>query len=135
LFIYLRSVYLRDTDATGVLYFPQQFDLALEAFEEFLKQGGFSLGELVNSSDFLLPVVHAEADYLAPLQVGDTLEITLSVKNIGTSSFTLHTEMLDKDKKQKVGHVSVVHVAISKATKTKIPLPKRVQDLLLTLKQ
>ena len=37
MFIYRTQIRLKDTDATGVLYFSEQYKFALEAFEEFLK--------------------------------------------------------------------------------------------------
>src|ERR1700735_4955363 len=88
MFIYHTQVRLKDTDATGVLFFTEQFRMASEAFEEFLKDRGFSLKQLLESS-YLMPIVHAEGDYFAPLIVGDELEISLRVLKLGTSSVTL----------------------------------------------
>ncbi len=78
MFTYQFQVRLQDTDATGVLYFPRQFQMAMEAFEEFLKHRGYSLRQLLESN-YLMPVVHAEGDYLAPVMVGDVLEVRLRV--------------------------------------------------------
>ena len=67
MFVHRTQVRLYHTDATGVLYFAEQFKLASETLEEFLKDRGFSSKELMSSAYFL-PVVHAEADY--PLLCG-----------------------------------------------------------------
>ncbi len=130
MFRHVRMIQLRDTDATGVLYFADQFKIALETLEFFLKKSGTSLGIIIDKENFLLPIVHAESDYLAPLRVGDEVEITLSVKKIGTSSFTLHYAFHDKEKQIPVGSVSIVHVTVSKETKKSIPIPQLLADLL-----
>ena len=122
----LVKIRLRDTDATGVLYFTEQMRMALEVLEE-----RFSLKKMMEHENFLLPIVHAEADYFSPLTVGDEVEITPSVKNIGTTSFTLNYQFWKENKE--VGQVTLVHVAISKIGKSSIPIPQIVLDFLKTL--
>ncbi len=121
------KIRLRDTDATGVIYFTEQMRLALEVLEEL-----FSLKDMLEGS-FLLPVVHAEADYFSPLRVGDEVDITPSVQKIGTSSFTLSYRFWDTHREKEAGCVTIVHVAISRDTKTAIPLPAVVLSFLKTL--
>lgn len=125
-----KIIHLRDTDATGVLYFAQQLRLALEAFEEFIAAEGLSLGELIGNRDFLIPIVHCEADYFAPLLVGDKIEISISLKKLGTSSFTLNYGYYDITKEKEVGAASIVHVATSNITKQSIPIPSEMREIL-----
>jgi len=128
-FVYRTQLRLKDTDATGVMYFSEQFKFALEAFEEFLKERGFALKELLASS-FLLPVVHAKADYFAPMQVGDLLEVALYVEKIGCSSIVLHYLFSDPNRGIEVGRAEVVHVAVDRLTRKKIPIPERLRAIL-----
>lgn len=129
MFIYHTQVRLKDTDATGVLYFTEQFRMALEAFEEFLKDRGFSLKQLLESS-YLMPIVHAEGDYLAPLMVGDELEVSLKVIKLGTSSVTLEFLFRDTDRKFDVGKVQIVHVVIEKEKRNSVPIPDFLRSIL-----
>jgi 1,4-dihydroxy-2-naphthoyl-CoA hydrolase len=129
-FTYTTRIHLRDTDATGVLYFADQFRLALEALEAFLSASGISLKKIIQEEDFLLPIVHAEGDYYAPLTVGDPLEITLRIGQIGTSSFRIDYVFVEGERKITVGKVSIVHVAISKKDKASIPIPRPLFNLL-----
>lgn len=122
MFVYRTQIRLKDTDATGVLYFAEQFRMAQEAFEEFLKERGFGLGQLLNSP-YLLPVVHAEADFLAPVMVGDELSISLKVAKIGTSSVTLHCTFHDPERKIDVGRVEIVHVVVDREKRSSVPIP------------
>lgn len=129
MFIYRTHVRLKDTDATGVLYFAEQFRMALEAFEEFLKERGFSLRELLGSP-YLMPVVHAEGDYLAPVMVGDKLEISLKVVKLGISSITLQSTFHDPERKIDVGRVEIVHVVVDREKRTSVPIPDFLRTLL-----
>ncbi len=129
MFIYQTRVRLRDTDATGVLYFSEQFNFAMEAFEEFLKVRGFSLRELMNTP-YLLPVVHAEADYLSPLMVGDVLEINMQVSKIGSSSVTLEYTFFDLTRRADAGKAQIVHVVVDKETRRPTPIPDFLRSLL-----
>ena len=127
MFTYPRTIFLRETDATGVLYFSEQFNLALEALEAFFLSKGFSVHELIENADFLLPIVHAESDYKAPLRVGDRIEVKLMLDSVGTSSYSLEARFID-EKGAEVGTTKVVQVAVSKSSGESIPLP----ELLLT---
>lgn len=126
-FRYKRIIYVQDTDATGVLYFANQFKIGLEAFEEFLLDKGFSFNKMVNKKDFSLPVVHAEADFIAPLFMGDAIEVTLTFQ-MGTTSFTHFSNILKEGKE--VGTVSIVHVVYSSATKSSIRIPPQLKQIL-----
>jgi len=126
-FKYKRVIRVQDTDATGVLYFANQLQIGLEVFEEFLLQKGFSLGEMVSKGKFLLPIVHADADFMAPLIIGDTIEVTLAFQ-VGTTSFTHSSDILKDGKK--VGAVSIVHVVYCPQIKSSIPIPSELKKLI-----
>ncbi|NGX50269.1 MAG: 1,4-dihydroxy-2-naphthoyl-CoA hydrolase [Chlamydiae bacterium] len=126
MFKYKRTIRVQDTDSTGALYFANQLQIGLEAFEEFLLQKDFSLGEMIARGEFLLPIVHAEADFLAPLIVGESIEATLAFQ-MGTTSFTHFSEILKGG--EKVGSVSIVHVVYSPETKSSIPIPPELKNI------
>ena len=128
---YLTRVYLRDTDATGVLFFAEQLRICLEAFESFLEEKGFVLKSLIENGQYLMPIVHTEADYFAPLFAGDALEVALSLGAVGNASFTLNYFLYKGG--QKVGSSTAIHVTVDKEMRTKIPLPKPLISLLKEL--
>jgi len=121
MFTYQRTIRMQDTDATGVLYFANQLQIALEAFEAYLAEQGFSIGEMVAQGNFLLPIVHTEADFFAPVYLSDQLTIELEIEHIGTTSFTVDTKFFKGD--ACVGTASIVHVALSQEDSTSIPIP------------
>jgi YbgC/YbaW family acyl-CoA thioester hydrolase len=128
MFTYRSKIRLQHTDATGVLFFPVQFQFAMETLEDFFVSKGFSLKSLFSSSYFF-PVVHAEADYLAPLMVGDDLDITLNVVKMGTSSVTFHYTLQNMSTGSMAGRVEVIHVLVDKEKRTSVPLPNFLKEI------
>lgn len=128
MFKYIRTIRLSETDATGVIYFSELSKLGLEAFEAFLATEGFTLQEMIEKTEFLMPIVHSEADFFGPLKVGDQVEIELSLTHLGNSSFTLATSIVQEGKEK--GRTSIVHVTVSKVTRKSIPIPELVKNLI-----
>lgn len=131
MFKFQRMIYLRETDATGRLYFATLLELGLEAFERFLSKKKFTLQRMLEEECFTMPIVHSEADYFLPLCVGDAIEIALSCEKIGNSSFTMKTSLLKEGKE--AGIVKIVHVAVGNETQKSTPLPESLLDHLREL--
>jgi YbgC/YbaW family acyl-CoA thioester hydrolase len=129
-----KNIFLKDTDATGVLYFSQQLKLALEVFEEFLAINGLSLRTLIDERSFLLPIVHTEADFFAPIRVGDSVDIELKLSRLGCKSFHLSYQFYSSMESKLVGSAITVHVFISKESGQSIPIPQEFLSLLQKLK-
>lgn len=129
MFTHRTKLHLKDTDATGVLYFSEQFSLVMQAFESYLESKFFSLKQLLNSS-IQFPVVHAEGDYFAPLQVGDEVEIKMAIEAIGTSSVTFVYQLVCLHRQKEVGRVKIVHVSVDRKTALAVPLPDFLRTLL-----
>ena len=122
MFVYRRKIFMKETDATGRLYFADQISLAAEAFQAFLfEQGGKAID---------LPLVHVEADFGAPLKWGDTVKIALSVKKLGTTSFHLEAVLFREGGNLPVGKVVSVHVAVDPSTRGAMALPSSLLDQL-----
>ena len=121
------NVKLHDTDAAGVVFFANYFRIAHTAFEAFMKSIGCGVDYMIRSADFLILIVHAEADYKRPFLLGDTVSISVEAAGTGATSFVLTYLMRDS-----AGHVRVTvrtaHVAIDKKTGEKILLPEKVRN-------
>ena len=128
-FEYETTVKLHDTDAAGLIFFGHQFRMAHDAYQAFLESCGFSFAGILNQGEILIPIVHAAADYLAPLAVGDRLVIRLTAAAVSTHSFTLRYRLLDADDVL-VGKVQTVHVTVDRTDQRKTPLPERLREAL-----
>ena len=125
-FHYTTKVQLYHTDAAGVLFYSKIFDLAFNAFDALLEKCGVSVAYIIRESDFSMPFVRAEADYLAPLMVDDVVTIRIIVEKIGDTSFVLNYELTKAG--VLAARVKTVHVTISKETLEKIPLPLEIRQ-------
>lgn len=128
-----KVIRLADTDAAGVLFFANQFILAHELYEIFLDTIGESVHDILTNRSYLLPLVHAEADFYMSLSVGDEVTIVLDVQAIGDSSFTLDYTLYNSAD-VKAGFVRTVHAATDKSTNAKISLPEKLRTALSAFK-
>ena len=129
IYTYKTIIKLHETDAAGLLFFSQQLKLVHDAYEALLESIGFGFAVLLKKKKYFLPIVHAEADYKAPLFVGDRLAIEISIDRIGETSFIFAYKLLN-EKKQLVGTAQTVHVTVDKKTQKKISLPADMRKAL-----
>ena len=128
-FQYEFTIKLYDTDAAGILFFGHQFRIVHDAYQAFMEQSGFNFAEILKRGEILVPIVHAEADYLEPLAVGDELTITMRATKISEHSFTLGYDLVRPDSTS-VGTVQTVHVTVDQASGKKTPLPALLREAL-----
>jgi YbgC/YbaW family acyl-CoA thioester hydrolase len=119
---------MHHTDAAGLLFFGHQFALMHEAYESFFESIGIPFRDLLQKENFFLPIVHAEADYKKPLFVGDPLQITVTIDQIGHTSFMLAYQ-LHRDS-ELVGLGKTIHVTVHKTTRKKSPVPSHLREIL-----
>ena len=124
-----RRIFLKDVDVTGSIYFGALFHYALEAFEFFLSDQKTSLSDFFQKG-YYFPIVHAEADYTAPLKVGDEISITLAVKAISARSVTIETVMTNRVDGKMAGKVTLVHAFLRKGEEKASNIPPDVLCLL-----
>jgi 1,4-dihydroxy-2-naphthoyl-CoA hydrolase len=123
---------VHDTDAAGVVFFANYFRIAHTAYEEFMTSIGCGLDEIINRSDFLLPVVHAEADYKKSLCLGEELTISLQA-DLRKSSFVMSYRFNDSNG-DVAAELKTVHVSIHQKTRKIIPLPEAIKKGFASIK-
>jgi 1,4-dihydroxy-2-naphthoyl-CoA hydrolase len=133
-FLYRTTVRLHHTDAAGLLFFAEQFRLAHDAYETFMESVGFPFAPLIRSSEFLLPIVHCEADFKAALLTGDKLLIQVRAERIGETSFTLAYTLLKNDQ-ELVGTAKTIHALISRTDGKKRPLEGKLKAALESIQE
>ncbi len=129
MFIHTRSIFLKETDATGVIYFTSLFHYALEAFEVLLHEKDSSLSQIF-AKGYLMPIVHAEADYKAPLRVGDAISVDLSLVHVGTSSFSIESKIVHLATLKEAGSVKIVHAFMKSGSEKASQIPTDILNLL-----
>lgn len=118
------KVYFFDADPAGIIFYASIFKFAHAAYEDFMRSLKLSR-DFFFDEEVVLPIVHAEADYLKPLKVGDELKIDVWVSRLMKSSFELsykfHDALLDT-----AATTKTVHVCVSKKDFKKTELPKEL---------
>ena len=132
MFVWRTTVKLHDTDAAGLLFYGHQFKMAHDCYEAMLESIGFPMAWWLRESDCLLPIVHAEADFMLPLSVGDQVEIRLRMDTLGDSSYTLAQDFFDS-KGCTVGTVKTVHVVVNRKSGRKMTIPDKFRAALQNL--
>jgi acyl-CoA thioester hydrolase len=76
-------VYYEDTDAAGVVYYANYLRFMERARTEWLGSLGVDLAELERTLGVVFVVSRMEIDYLSPARLGDRLEATLTLIELG----------------------------------------------------
>lgn len=115
-----------ELDPGGVLFYAHLFSHAHEAYAALLAEAGFSLKACLETGEYLIPLVHAEAEYLHPLQLDDDICVTVSTTSIGNSSmsfsYTFHKGGL------LCAMASTTQVFLDRQTKKPVPLPETLRQ-------
>ncbi|GAB0147396.1 thioesterase family protein [Marichromatium sp. PS1] len=94
-FEYRFTVQLHDTDAAGRLFFAHLFRHAHDAYEALMREIGQPLPPMIAAQTLLLPLTHAEADYLQPMQHGERICVEVEVLELRQRAFSLDYRFLD----------------------------------------
>ena len=94
-------------------------------YEAFLDSAGFSISSILKDANFLIPIVHAEADYYIPISVSDRITVQLQIENIAESSFSIIYDIINEMGKI-IAHAQTVHTVIDKQNKNKMKIPDKV---------
>jgi 1,4-dihydroxy-2-naphthoyl-CoA hydrolase len=126
-FAYQRTVHFADTDAAGVVFFPNYLAICHEAYEEALSSAGIGLQAFFAQTGTVVPVVKSEADYLRPLACGDKLRVTASPSALTANSYAIQFEIIRLGAAEKIAaRVRTEHVCIDAKTRERTPLPAQL---------
>ena len=125
-FVHHRIVRFGDTDPAGIVFFARVFEFAHEAFEDFMAASGLPIQAMLQQREWAMPLVHAEADYRAPMRLGDALAIDVCVVARSDSSLTFGFEVRGAEDGVVHAVVRHVHVAIDRVAFRKRALPDEV---------
>jgi 1,4-dihydroxy-2-naphthoyl-CoA hydrolase len=128
MFVARNKVRMHDTDMAGILYFAKQFRFMHDAWEDLMEGEGIHFDRMFSGGEYAFVIVHAEADYLSPLKVGDYLEVHVKVDKIGNTSFTAGYQIYREE--TLVGRGNTVHVAIDPVKRVKQPIPEELKKIL-----
>jgi acyl-CoA thioester hydrolase/1,4-dihydroxy-2-naphthoyl-CoA hydrolase len=123
------QIRFRDADPARILFFGNVFSLAHDTFEDFIQESGISWRNWFSGEPYIVPIRHAECDYLAPFRVGEHYEVKATVAQLRESSFQMRYVFTRGSQTHAV--VTMVHTFLDPKTQQKIPIPETVKSKLL----
>lgn len=86
-------VYYEDTDAAGVVYYANYLRYMERARTEWLSALGFDLANVEREHGIVFAVHRVDIEYRVPARLGDRLEATLALVELGRASMTTEQEV------------------------------------------
>ena len=131
IFVYLRRVYLSDTDAAGVVYFTKGLEICHEAYEESLAKADINLNQTIRAGKIALPIVHAEIDFFRPIFLGDRIRVKLDTSLVSNSEFAIAYEISPVDNLERIlVKAQTKHVCINPHLRKRMDLTSKMLEWL-----
>jgi acyl-CoA thioester hydrolase len=122
---YSTKVYYDDTDAGGVVYYANYLKWCERAKQEFFLKNSCDLFKLHYENIYLV-VKEVNANYIKSVELGETVDIYVSVKELKKASLILHFDISVGEEIR--ASIDILSVAIKKGSKI-IKLPDCVKNL------
>lgn len=124
---YLRVRYI-ECDAQKVVFNSRYAEYVDVGVNEFLRAAGILDQFVYGHLDFQL--VKQTVEWKAPARFDQVLELSISPKQLGNTSFTLTTEFRVAGEERVIVTAETVYVLVDGKTLTKLPLPDAVRAAL-----
>ena len=123
-FVYRRTIRFADTDAAGVVFFPNYLAICHEAYEESLAADGIELKSFFGKHGVVVPITKSLAEYLRPLTCGDKISVTLTPALLGSDGYAIDYDLHRLGRPEKLAaRVRTEHVCISSRSSERHVLP------------
>ena len=133
---FTRSVPIRFShcDPAGIVYFPHYFDMFNGLIEDWYGQElGYDYAELITGGRYGFPFVHIECDFKIPSRIGEVIDLTLLIKDVGRSSLAIAI-VCHRDNIERL-RARMVTAMMSLETKKAVPMPQGLRDAIEAYRQ
>ena len=120
-----------DTDGAGVIHFHNLLRWCHESWEESLDQYGVKATDIFPSMVYresplviAIPITHCEADFFAPICIGDQLKVDLVPCKLDLSSFQIEYKFHRGT--NNVAIACLKHCSINSETRSRCDLPESI---------
>jgi 1,4-dihydroxy-2-naphthoyl-CoA hydrolase len=134
-FVYLRTVFFRDTDAAGVVYFTNVLSMCHEAYEASLAAADIDLKQFFGKANTAFPIAHASVDFFRPMFCGDRLAIQMQPKQTKPDEFEITYRLFAAEtvspsdpsvSPNNLARAFSRHVCIDSTSRSRSPLPSKI---------
>ena len=129
MFAHKQPVRFPDVDHAGIAFFATLVKYCHYAHEEWLKELGYPLHQLMaTDSRWGFPVVAVEATFASPAYHGDVINIEVHLEKLGNKSMKLRYELSNDTTGKKVGTTTITQVCSDLKKMTSIPVPQEFRN-------
>lgn len=121
-------VYYEDTDAAGVVYYPNYLRFCERARTEWLRTFGFNQSVLKKEHDLVFVVSKVQADYLKSAELDDELTVVSKIDRVGGASISFGQTVTRAGLPIFVAHVTIA--CVNWSTRQAARLPQSLKTLL-----
>jgi acyl-CoA thioester hydrolase len=124
-------VYYEDTDAGGVVYYANYLKYMERARTEWLSSLGYELSTLERVEGLVFVVHRVEIDYRGPARLGERIDATLALVELGRASMAVEQDVVRGD--DVLTRARVALACVDRATwrpkRIPVPLHERLERL------
>ncbi len=82
------TVRFSEIDRAGIVFFSRVFEYCQETYEELLAVTTGGIEAMLDANAWATPIVHAEADFMRPIRLGERIRIESVIEAADDSSVT-----------------------------------------------
>ena len=121
---------LQDIDGARVIFFTRPLEFFHDLMMEFLAERGYPFSQVMEQDEWLMPLRHTEADYLAPLRMGDRVRVELVRVEMDETEAAFGFRMLRQSDNRVAAVGQTIHVCVDAKTFRRKPFPEEVRRAL-----
>jgi len=126
------QTYWGDSDAVGIVFFPNYFKFVAQAEEEFYRAAGIIQDKLMDKHQVWLPRVEVFAKFTIPIRNGAAIRVRLNPSFPGEKSVRYDFEIQD-EKGRNVSEGYVTAVCVDRSTFEPKAIPEMIRNAIATL--
>jgi len=126
------QTYWGDSDAVGIVFFPNYFKFVAQAEEELYRAAGILKDKLMDKHQVWIPRVEVFAKFTIPIRNGAAIRVRLKPSFPGDKSVRYDFEIQD-EKGRSVSEGYVTAVCVDRTTFEPKPIPETIRNAIATL--
>jgi 4-hydroxybenzoyl-CoA thioesterase len=126
------QTYWGDSDAVGIVFFPNYFKFVAQAEEEFYRAAGIIKDGLMDKHQIWLPRVEVFAKFTFPIRNGTAIRVRLIPSFPGEKSVRYDFEIQD-EKGRSVSEGYVTAVCVDRTTFEPKAIPEVIRNAIATI--
>ncbi|SFE97002.1 acyl-CoA thioesterase [Alteribacillus iranensis] len=127
---YHTKIRFGDTDAAGIMYYPNFYRRMDESTHELFGAAGYSVSVLQSKEDIILPILEASCQFHEPLYFEDRATICSEVTKVDRKVFRIDHTFKKGDRLIAEGYEVRAWTSVKENIPKAIPIPDHIKTIL-----